>query len=54
MSSTDVTSTAVFVKLELFNEGARIYMDFISLLKFDNGWRISARIYNQHNERKNW
>ena len=50
----DVTGTAAFVKLQLFNEGVHIYTDFISLLKFDDGWRISAKIYNQHNERKNW
>jgi len=50
----DVTGTAAFVKLQLYNEGVHIYTDFISLLKFDDGWRISAKIYNQHNERKNW
>ena len=31
-----------------------IYTNFSGMLKFDDGWRISAKIYNQHNERKNW
>lgn len=49
-----VTGVCAHAKLELYNEGVHIYTDFISLLNFDNGWRIAAKIYNQHNERKNW
>jgi len=50
----EVEGGAAFVKLRLYNEGVHIYTDFISLLKFDSGWRIAAKIYHQHNERKNW
>lgn len=53
-AAIDVTGGAAFVKLQLFNEGVHIYTDFISLLKFDSGWRIAAKIYHQHNERRNW
>lgn len=50
----NVTGVCAHVKLELYNEGVHIYTDFVSLLKFDSGWRIAAKIYNQHNERRNW
>lgn len=50
----DVTGTAAFVKLHLFNEGVHVYTDYISLLRFDRGWRVAAKIYHQHNERTNW
>ncbi len=53
-AAVDVTGDAAFVKLHLFNEGVHIYTDFISLLKFASGWRIAAKIYHQHNERRNW
>ena len=53
-AAVDVTGGAAAVKLHLYNEGTHIYTDYISLLKFDSGWRIAAKIYHQHNERKNW
>ena len=53
-AAVDVTGGAAAVKLHLYNEGVHIYTDYISLLRFDSGWRIAAKIYHQHNERKNW
>jgi hypothetical protein len=50
----DVTDGGAMVKLDLFNEGTHIYTDYITLLRFDSGWRIVAKIYVQHNERVNW
>lgn len=50
----DVTGNAAMVKLELSNEGKHIYTDYITLLRFDSGWRIVAKTYVQHNERVNW
>ena len=52
--SVDVTGGSAAAKIELYNEGVHIYTDYLSLLKFDSGWRISAKVYHQHNERKNW
>ena len=53
-ATVDVTGGAAIVKLHLYNEDVHIYTDYISLLRFERGWRIAAKIYHQHNERKNW
>ncbi|WP_339609204.1 nuclear transport factor 2 family protein [uncultured Roseivirga sp.] len=47
-ASVDVTGGAAQVKIELFNQGKQVYTDYLSLLKFDSGWRIVAKVYNQH------
>ena len=44
----DVTGHAAQVKVELFNQGKHVYTDYLSLLKFDSGWRIVAKGYQQH------
>ena len=44
----DVTGQAAMVKVELFKEGNHIYSDYLSLLKFDSGWRIVAKVYHKH------
>ncbi len=44
----DVTGHAAQVKIELFNQGKHVYTDYLSLLRFDSGWRIVAKVYQQH------
>lgn len=44
----DVTGNAAQVKLELYNQGKHVYTDYLSLLKFESGWRIVAKVYQQH------
>ena len=44
----DVTGHAAQVKIELHNQGKHVYTDYLSLLKFDSGWRIVAKVYQQH------
>ena len=44
----DVTGHAAQVKIELFNRGKHVYTDYLSLLRFDSGWRIVAKVYQQH------
>lgn len=44
----DVTGHAAQVKIELHNQGKHIYTDYLSLLKFDSGWRIVAKVFQPH------
>ena len=48
-ASIDVTGDAAAVKLELSKGGKLIYTDYLSLLRFDSGWRIVAKVYHEHN-----
>lgn len=49
-ASVDVTGNAAAVKVELFKGGKQVYTDYLSLLKFDSGWRIVAKVYHQHKD----
>ncbi|MTI22485.1 hypothetical protein E1176_15745 [Fulvivirga sp. RKSG066] len=44
----DVTGNAAAVKIELHKDGKHVYTDYLSLSKFDNGWRIVAKVYHKH------
>ncbi|WP_436517461.1 nuclear transport factor 2 family protein [Ekhidna sp. To15] len=46
--SVDVTGGAAQVKVELRNQGKLVYTDYLSLLKFDSGWKIVAKVYHRH------
>ena len=46
--SVDVTGNSAAVKIELYHEGEHVYTDYLSLLKFNEGWKIVAKVYNQH------
>lgn len=43
--SVDVTGTAAVVKLEFLVAGVKKYVDYISLYKFESGWKIVNKIY---------
>ena len=47
-AAIDVTGQAATVKIELSHEGELVYTDYLSLLKFDGGWRIVAKVYHKH------
>ena len=47
-ATVDVTGRAAAVKIELSKGGTLVYTDYLSLLKFDSGWRIVAKVYHQH------
>lgn len=47
-ASVDVTGGAAQVKVELRNQGKHIYTDYLSLLKFESGWKIVAKVYHKH------
>lgn len=47
-ASVDVTGNSAAAKVELFKDGRHVYTDYLSLLKFDSGWKIVAKVYHQH------
>ncbi|WP_420575877.1 nuclear transport factor 2 family protein [Ekhidna sp.] len=47
-ANIDVTGGAAQVKVELRNQGKLVYTDYLSLLKFDSGWKIVAKVYHKH------
>lgn len=44
----DVTEVAAVAKVELRKGGKHIYSDYLSLYKFESGWRIVSKIYHEH------
>jgi len=44
----DVTGVAAQVKVELYNQGKHVFTDYLSLLKFDSGWKIVGKVYHKH------
>jgi hypothetical protein len=46
--SIDVTGQCASVKVEASKNGKLIYTDYLSLLRFEDGWKIVAKVYNAH------
>jgi len=44
----DITGTAAMVKVKFFKGKKQPYTDYLLLLKFPDGWRITDKIYFQH------
>ena len=44
----DITGTAAIAKIELYKGGQQIFTDYLSLYKFDDGWKIVNKIYFKH------
>jgi ketosteroid isomerase-like protein len=44
----EITGTVAVVKLELHRDGSRIFTDYISLYKFEDGWKLVSKVYYQH------
>ena len=47
-AAVDVTGGSASAKIELSKDGKKIYTDYLSLLKFDSGWKIVAKVYHKH------
>ncbi len=41
----DITGTAAIAKIELNKGGKTIFVDYLSLYKFEDGWKIVGKIY---------
>lgn len=44
----EVTGKAAIVKVELHRDGKHVFTDFISLYKFEDGWKIIGKIFYRH------
>jgi hypothetical protein len=44
----DITGTAAMVKVKFFRGDKQPYTDYLLLLKFPDGWRITDKIYFSH------
>ncbi len=44
----DITAGCAAAKIEISKNGKMIYTDYLSLLKFGNGWKIVAKVYHAH------
>ncbi len=44
----DITETTATVKVNVFRGGKQIYTDYLLLLKFPDGWKITDKIYFSH------
>lgn len=44
----DITGGSAVVKVELLKEGTHVYTDYLSLLEFESGWKIVAKVYHKH------
>ena len=50
--SVDVTGTAAVVKLEFYVGEKLTYVDYLSLYKFEDGWKIVSKIFYKFPEKK--
>jgi hypothetical protein len=48
IASLDVTEGCAAAKIEISKNGKMVYTDYLSLLKFDDGWKIVAKVYHAH------
>ncbi len=44
----EVTGNAAIVKVEIHKDGKHIFSDYLSLYKFEEGWKIIGKIFYRH------
>jgi hypothetical protein len=44
----EVTGRAAIAKVELYKGGKHVFTDFISLYKFEDGWKIIGKTFYRH------
>lgn len=47
-SMVDVTGNAAVAGIEIYKGGKHIFTDYMSLYKFEDGWKIVGKIYHRH------
>lgn len=45
----NVTGNAAVVKVEIYKDSKHIYSDYMSLYRFEDGWKIVNKIFHKHN-----
>jgi hypothetical protein len=48
IASLDITEGCAAAKIEISKNGKMVFTDYLSLLKFDDGWKIVAKVYHAH------
>lgn len=48
ITNLDVTGGCATAKVEIHKKGKLVYTDYLSLLKFEDGWKIVAKVYHSH------
>lgn len=44
----DHTGDAAIVKVELFRDGKHLFTDYISLYRFEDGWKLVGKTFHRH------
>lgn len=44
----DISGNACVAKIALYREEKKIFTDYLSLYKFNDGWRIVSKIFDRH------
>ncbi len=44
----EITGSAAVVKVELWRDGKHIFSDYLSLYKFEDGWKLVGKIFYRH------
>ena len=44
----EITGNAAIVKVELHKDGKHLFSDYLSLYKFEDGWKIIGKIFYRH------
>lgn len=47
-NNISVNGNAAAVELELHHQGKHVFTDYLSLLKFESGWKVVAKVYHRH------
>ncbi|PLX25433.1 MAG: hypothetical protein C0599_00610 [Salinivirgaceae bacterium] len=47
----DITGNAAVAKVELYQNENKIFTDYLMLYRFDEGWRIVSKIYEDHRKK---
>lgn len=47
-SLVDVTGDAAVARVEIYRDGTHTFTDYLSLYRFDDGWRIIGKIFYSH------
>ncbi len=48
IAALDITGECAAAKIEISKNGKMVYTDYLSLLKFTDGWKIVAKVYHAH------
>lgn len=46
--SIDITGSSAIAKVEIYQEGSLLFTDYLTCLKFTDGWKIMSKVYHRH------